>query len=71
MGHEVAKSQVVSQTHTTSLTELHLDLIKYAPMTFSKVVRLLGYMQLHPPQCLKVAHKSQWVFEECTQRYKP
>ena len=28
MGHEVAKSQVVNQTHTTSLTELHLDLIK-------------------------------------------
>ena len=49
MGHEVAKSQVVKQTRTTSLTELHLDLITYPPMTFSKVVRLLGYMRLHPP----------------------
>ena len=49
VGHEVAKSQVVNQTHTTSLTELYLDLITYPSMTFSKVVRLLGYMRLHPP----------------------
>ena len=50
MGHEVTKSQVVNLPHTTSLTELHLDLIEYASMTFSKVVRLLGYMRLHPPE---------------------
>ena len=29
VGHEVAKSQVTNQTHTTSLTELNLDLVTY------------------------------------------
>ena len=37
VGHEVAKSQVVNQTRTTSLTELHLDLVTYPLSTFSKL----------------------------------
>ena len=60
VGHEVAKSQMANQTHTTSLIELNLDLVTYSRLS-RKLCDFLDICDFTP---LKVAHKSQLVFGE-------